>query len=75
MSKTKKKPQDIRRGNFTVLAILCPLGGQHTNWKITLSQRNCHKSESSTPCQITQPGGLALEEEPPENLALKASGA
>ena len=46
-----------------------------TNWKVIISQRFSHRSESFEP-QVRLPslGMWHWEEEPPEHLALKASG-
>ena len=55
---------------------LYPSGGQNTNWKIIILQRFSHRSESSEPhLRVPSLGVWKWEEEPPEHLALKASGA
>ena len=53
-----------------------PPGGQPTNWKITISQRVSNRRESSEPhVRLPSVGVWHWQEEPPEHLALKASGA
>ena len=51
-----------------------PEGGRPTDWKVTVSQRLTHRSESSEP-QVRSPhlGIWHPEEEPPEHLALRTS--
>ena len=50
--------------------------GSPTDWKVTVSQRLTYRSESSEP-HLKPPclGSWHWEKEPPEHLALKASGA
>ena len=53
-----------------------PLGGQPTDWKVTILQRLTHGSESSeAQARFPHLGTLHWEKEPPEHLAMKASGA
>ena len=53
-----------------------PLGGQPTDWKVTILQRLTHGSESSeTHVMFPFLGIWHWEEEPSEHLALRASGA
>ena len=53
-----------------------PPGGQPTNWKIIISQRFSHRSETSEPhVRLSSLGGSHQKEEPPEHLALKAGRA
>ena len=50
--------------------------GSPTDWKLTGSQRLTHRSESSQPhIKFPHVGIWHWEKEPPEHLALKASGA
>ena len=52
------------------------LDGQLTDWKVTVSQRLTYRSESSEPhIKLPHVGIWHWEKEPPEHLALKASGA
>ena len=67
--KTKKKSQWDDR-------ILYLPGGQPTNFKIIILQRFSHRSESSEPhIRLLSLLVWYQEEEPPEHLSLKASGA
>ena len=53
-----------------------PPGGLPTNWKIIITQRFSHRSESSEPqARLLSLGVWHQEEEPLEHLALKASRA
>ena len=55
--------------------IPCSPGRRPTNWKIIISQRFCHRSESSElHVRLPSLGVWHQEEEPPEHLALKARG-
>ena len=50
--------------------------GSPTDWKVTGSQRLAYRSESSEPhIKLPRVGIWHWEKEPPEHLALKASGA
>ena len=50
--------------------------GSPTDWKLTGSQRLTYRSESSEPhIKIPHVGNWHWEKEPPDNLALKVSGA
>ena len=50
--------------------------GSSTDWKVTGSQRLTCRSESSEPhIKLPRVGIWHWEKEPPEHLALKASGA
>ena len=50
--------------------------GSSTDWKLTGSQRLTYRSESSEPhIKLSRVGIWHWEKEPPEHLALKASGA
>ena len=77
-----KKIPDIRRQgrshNETVggySQIPYPTGGLPKNWKIIIPQKFSHRSESPEPhIRLPSLGVQQREEEPPENLALKASG-
>ena len=74
--KTKKKSQwDGRRGTIKINSnhIHAWVGGQPTNWKIIITQKFSHRNKSSEPhARVPSLGVLQQEEEPPENLALKA---
>ena len=49
--------------------------GSPTDWKVTVSQRLTYRSESSEPhIKCPHLGIWHWEKEPPEHLALKASG-
>ena len=51
-------------------------GGRPTVWRIIMLQKFSHMSESSEPrARLPSPGVRHGEEEPPEHLALKSSGA
>ena len=50
--------------------------GSPTDWKVTVSQRLTYRSESSdSHIKLPRVGIWHWEKEPPEHLALKASGA
>ena len=53
-----------------------PLGGRPTNWRTIISQKFSHRSESSElHVRLPSLGVWHWEEDCPEHLALKASGA
>ena len=63
-------------GDSAIQATPYLLGGKPTDWKVTVSQRLTYRSESSE--SHLRPPHMGIwhwEKEPPEHLALQASGA
>ena len=65
-----------RKGDYTISATPYLLGWRATDWKVAISKRLTYRSErSKAHNRLPGLGVWHWEEEPPEHLALRASGA